>query len=818
MDAKTIDQCQVPITPDNIPSQLKKLNCFIRWRYFNDGNDSNKQYKSPVNSQLKRCAFNDKGSLLSFDEIVNEVDRGNVQLGLSLGSEGLMLQGNDELYLWCIDFDGFAEIGTTNVDSGVTKYFKKWPSYTEISPSGTGFKQFILSNKKPQVKHKVEFSSSDFAKDYPSIKKYQDRAVEIFSRGLFLAMTGNRYNDEMLELAILSEADIDQLLDNLNNWAVDSGGKGTTLKASMRNVVTLSSSNTYSRLVKASLENVLTYIDNQDETTWCDVANALARVYGFEGQEYFVAYSRGDYNDQPYEGFSEGVVDDRFTRALAEVGTRPDGYGVKHLIDLANNHPDWNKPMLEFESPFADQTTNQDDRHHSSNTDFIHPTINLPDMDNSKRFVDDCAGGVRHVYELSKWIAFDDEHGWQYQDPTFANDVAEKVVRKMAVEASRLLINDSGASDTRNAIKIVSRAGVKHNLTSMIELASLNPAVSISAKKLDSNENYLGVKNGIIDLKAINSLPISKDIFVTKRCQVDFDPDAKCPHFDKFLSDVVPDISQKEFLLRWLGYTLTGSVTEQKLVFIHGPGANGKSLLIETIAWLMGDYSKKIATELLMRQRRNSQSASPDLVALKGRRMVYCNETRDGEYFDETRLKELTGGDTIEGRVPYAKEAVEFSPTHKLIIAGNHAPNVSDESIGFWRRMVLFPFAQVIPDEDKDPDLLDKFKLEGSGILNCLLEGLRDYQSGGLRVPNSLIKITNQYKSDEDIVGIFLKEKCLIAPDYSEAKNDIYSKYVLWCDHGEFKKLNKNRFVRKLTERGYKTASDNRTIKGLKNR
>ena len=99
MDTKTIAQHQVIIEPDNIPSQLKKLNCFIRWQYFNDGNDSNKQYKSPVNSQLNRCAYNDENSLLSFNEIVNEVDRGNVQLGLSLGSEGLMLQGNDELYL-----------------------------------------------------------------------------------------------------------------------------------------------------------------------------------------------------------------------------------------------------------------------------------------------------------------------------------------------------------------------------------------------------------------------------------------------------------------------------------------------------------------------------------------------------------------------------------------------------------------------------------------------------------------------------------------------------------------------------------------------
>ena len=816
MDAKTIDPPQTLIAPDNIPSQLKQLNCFIRWRYFNGANEPTKQKKLPVDSQLKPCAYNDESSFLSFNEIVNELDESDVQLGLSLGSEGLRLQDNNDLYLWCIDFDGFADIDSKNVDSGSANYFDKWPSYTEISPSGTGFKQFILSNKKPESKSKIAFSPSDFAKDYPSIKKYQDRAVEIFSRRLFLAMTGNRYNDEMLELAVLNESELDQLLDYLNKWAIDGGGKGGLSKTNVSNVVTLTSNTSYSRLEKTSLIKVLSCIDNQEETTWCDVANALARVYGPEGQEYFVAYSRGDYNGKPYEGFNEGVVDGRFTRALTDVETRPDGYGVKRLISLASNHTDWDNPELEYDSPFTDETIMRVAHYHSSNTNFIHPTINLPDIDNSKRFVNECAGKVKYVYELDNWIVFDDKNGWQYQDPTYVYDLAQKVVRKMANEASRLLINDPGASGTKNALKIVTRAGVKHNLTSMIQLASLNPAVSISAKKLDSNENYLGVNNGIIDLKTISRLPILKDIFVTKSCQVDFDPDAKCPHFDKFLSDVVPDISQKKFLLRWLGYTLTGSVTEQKLVFIHGPGANGKSLLIETIAWLMGDYSKKIATELLMRQRRSSQSASPDLVALKRRRMVYCNETRDGEYFDETRLKELTGGDTIEGRIPYAKEAVQFRPTHKLMIAGNHYPNVSDESIGFWRRMVLFPFLQIIPDEDKDPDLFDKFKLEGSGILNRLLEGLRDYQSDGLQVPDSLIKITNQYKSDEDVIGTFLKENCLISPTYSEVKNTIYSKYEDWCCEYEYKKLNKNRFTRKLTERGYITARDNRTITGLK--
>ena len=114
------------------------------------------------------------------------------------------------------------------------------------------------------------------------------------------------------------------------------------------------------------------------------------------------------------------------------------------------------------------------------------------------------------------------------------------------------------------------------------------------------------------------------------------------------------------------------------------------------------------------------------------------------------------------------------------------------------------------------PDLFGKFKLEGSGILNRLLEGLRDYLSDGLQVPDSLIKITDQYKSDEDVVGTFLKENCLFSPAYSEVKNTIYSKYEDWCREEGYQKINKNKFTRKLTARGYTTARDNRTITGLK--
>src|ERR1700730_14907671 len=120
---------------------------------------------------------------------------------------------------------------------------------------------------------------------------------------------------------------------------------------------------------------------------------------------------------------------------------------------------------------------------------------------------------------------------------------------------------------------------------------------------------------------------------------------------------------------------------------------------------------------MLMEHKRNPQSPSPEIVELKGCRLVYANETEEGQRLSCARIKDLTGGDSLTGRVPYGKASVTFSPTHKLTIVGNYKPESSDSSAGMWGRVGLVPFDVTIPKKEQDRKLLEKLKAEGAGIL-----------------------------------------------------------------------------------------------------
>ncbi len=178
-----------------------------------------------------------------------------------------------------------------------------------------------------------------------------------------------------------------------------------------------------------------------------------------------------------------------------------------------------------------------------------------------------------------------------------------------------------------------------------------------------------------------------------------------------------------------------------------------------------------------MHHPRNPQGPSPDIVSLKGRRFVYANETEEGRRLAEARIKDLTGGDTLTGRVPYSKADITFRPTHKLIIVGNHKPEITDMSAGMWRRVVLTPFDQTIPEAERDPELLETLRREGSGILNILLAGLRDCLQSGLQIPAKIKTATNAYRDEQDILADWVSGNCIAGASCSVMKTDLYADY-----------------------------------------
>ena len=325
-----------------IPIELANTNRFHNWKYV--VNDKGKLLKVPVDSFGVAKGYNDANLPMPIQEAFRTANAKGWGIGLTL-NDGLSINYNGVIgYLWCIDFDGFAELGGNHVDGGVVEQLDGFNSYTEMSPSGTGFKVFLLSDKPPTKKMKVFFTDSSFAKSHPEVDKYRNRAIEVFSQNLFLAMTGELFSSAGYnKIRFIKTDELDQLIDRLDDDAKRDGGLGLNKACSEKQQHTppLKRAN---RLTKESLSLVLSFIDADDEQTWSDVVNALARLYGEDGRDSFHFYSK-----QSLSEYDQDESNARYSRALKELTSRPEGYGTKRLLDLARSNPRWTNPILHNE-------------------------------------------------------------------------------------------------------------------------------------------------------------------------------------------------------------------------------------------------------------------------------------------------------------------------------------------------------------------------------------------------------------------------------------------------------------------------------------
>jgi P4 family phage/plasmid primase-like protien len=438
------------------------------------------------------------------------------------------------------------------------------------------------------------------------------------------------------------------------------------------------------------------------------------------------------------------------------------------------------------------------------------------DVENGRRFADTFRGQILFVPELGSELIFDQKAGWVSAPSSAAEGAAKYIRDQMHKESVELYKAASDSPLTKRAALEVARVSKAPHLRAMIQMAASEPGMTRSLNEFDADPMQLGVTNGVLDLERRVLLHVSPDSLVTKRCNAVYDPTATCPQWDQFLIDVQPDPDVRELLQRWAGYCLTGAVREHKFVFLHGGGENGKSVFVEQFAWVMGDYAKKVATEMFMRHQRNPQAPSPDIVSLRGMRFVYANETEEGRKLDEARIKDMTGGDTLTGRMPYAKADITFLATFKVTLVGNHKPEISDNSHGMWRRICLVPFDVTIPAHKRDGKLPEKLKQEGSGILNWALAGLHKYLSrGGLAIPKVIEVATAAYRDEQDIIGEWIRDHCMTGPGRKTKKDGAYRAYVKWCSQNGHHPLANQRFTRRLGERNYPLLSDKRTIGGL---
>jgi putative DNA primase/helicase len=405
------------------------------------------------------------------------------------------------------------------------------------------------------------------------------------------------------------------------------------------------------------------------------------------------------------------------------------------------------------------------------------------DSERAVRFAKKFAGELRYVAAWDKWLIWDgvrwvtDEDGAVYRK-------GQQMHRLFLHEALKIEHQD----DRKRAIVAAIKAGDANKINAMISLAESHLEIAASPTLFDSDPLLLGVTNGVVDLRTGTFRGARREDYIIKQADAAYDPNTTCPIWEKFLLRIFDgDTELIAFIQRAIGYSLTGCILEQCLFFLFGTGSNGKSTFTKFLEALLGTYALKSFSSLYT-LAQNGRQPLDEIARLVGKRFVTGSETEEGDDLAESRIKDMTGGDTLTGRELYCR-AFNFQPTHKLWIYGNHRPNVRGNDHGIWRRIKLVPFRVQISEKEKDPDLGKKLWVERSGILNWAIKGCLEWQKHGLGDARAVVEATADYREDEDELGEFIDEMCCEQGEVE--RTALYKAYKTWAENRG------NRFVPK---------------------
>jgi putative DNA primase/helicase len=437
------------------------------------------------------------------------------------------------------------------------------------------------------------------------------------------------------------------------------------------------------------------------------------------------------------------------------------------------------------------------------------------DLGNAERFLQEHSPDVRYCFTWEKWLIWDGKR-WAIDDTAELQRKAHQTVRNIYIEAANAKDDNKRRAIASHAIHSESRSRIENMLH------SAKPYVPILPSELDSQPMLLNVANGVIDLTTGELMPHKREYLLTKLIDIEYNPDAQCPQWNKFLDLVTAeDGDLTHFLQKAIGYSITGRTDEHCLFFLYGMGVNGKTTFTETIRRLLFDYAQRIDIEALMQNWNLGTAANPHIASMAGARFVLASEIAENRKINESLIKDLTGGDSLSARFLFSNPFT-FIPMHKLWIFGNYKPKVSGMDWGFWRRIRVVPFNVTIPEGIRRPmsEVLDLFQAEMPGILAWAVLGCLIWQANGLDLPEAVDNATGEYRTEQDVLQQFIDEECIQHPDHQVEKDRLFTAWRNWCEDGgeeQAKRRSKKWLTRQLTTRGFQHGGDgNKCLIGLK--
>jgi P4 family phage/plasmid primase-like protien len=551
--------------------------------------------------------------------------------------------------------------------------------------------------------------------------------------------------------------------------------------------------------VLIDLQSALAAVPSDDRDVWVKVGQALKTLPDDAGWAIYDEWSK---TSTKYDA-----------RDCARVwrGFKPSKTSYKAVFDIAAAHG-WQNPgrRVDTTAVFGGAGNGGFMALTGDVRDGTAATQPLTELGNAHRLFMAHGAYLRYINDVGAWLH------WNAGCWSWDTDAAK--IRALAHKLPGQIYNEGGQfiqhaeafakwSRSSQSAKTVSNA-----ISMLSDIAEIRVPIS----NLDANDWLIGINDArwAVDLNTGQVRPATQFDYITKSLAVDRVGNAsQASRWLAFLDQIFEgDRELIDWVQRWCGYLLTGDTSEHCFVFCYGHGANGKSVFADTLRYVMGDYARAISTETLTETRRAAGNATPDLADLAGARLAMSSETEDGAGLAESLVKSLVAGDTISVRRLYSAPT-QVTPKLKLMMLGNHKPIIHGNDDGIWRRIRLLPFNRTFDKHERDLYLTSKLRAEAEHILAWMIDGCLAWRSIGLgNTPAVIENATVDYRSEQDVFGSWLNERCKLGRAEEANNSLLYSNYQHWCVTNGLKPSSSVAFGRRLAERGFHRRKTNGVV------
>jgi poxvirus D5 protein-like len=751
----------------NIPDELKQLNNWCVWKF---EKRNGKRTKIPFNAATGEFAkSNDKSTWSSYETAVNAEGVDGIGFFFEPPYLGIDIDDIDD------DLHRFKQ--GDKLDNIVSEFNEAFKSYTEVSPSGNGL-HIIVKGKIPGSRRRKG-------------------NIEMYDSGRFFTMTGKTIG-KFKDVTEVSEQVFKTIYEK---YLPDNTVKYPTTNNYQQNIHNLSEIDVINEIYKSKQAKLFDDLmkGNYEPyyTSHSEADMALANILAF--------WCARDYSQMDSIFRQSNLYRDKWDEKR-----KNSTYGEQTLFKAINEANNIYTPKQQTDdNPLRYALSKLFDNQEETKE---YPIRSYDDTGNADRFIDRYGNLYKYSYIANKFYIYDGMK-WKVDDKGSIRKLIDEMIESIKNEKvlhSEDVTEEEAREVFQKYYKKTRGTQAKKNI--MNELMHRRPA---TPDEFDKDDMLLNVANGYIDLTSRELYKHDINKMFSQITNTDYTEKMQPAVWLDFLNDIFAgDKAVIRYIQKALGYSLTGSTREQIMFILFGKGRNGKSIFVEVISEILGDYSNNMQAKSLMVKKNDN--INTDIARLSKARFVTSSEPNEGFRFDEGLIKQLTGGDKVTARFLYAEE-FEYTPKFKIWVSTNHKPIIRGTDDGIWRRLVLIPFDVQIPEEKVDKDLKYKLLREAPAILNWMAEGAYMWMQEGLAMPEKLKEASKDYRNEMDVIEQFIEDECKRVDDGKEKANELYELYKQWANNnGNYKMSNKDFGIKMKEKFKYKKTNSGMFYFGLK--